>query len=325
MPIYQTDFTPNFRWRNPHLQTIWPAKTRRVFIPKRTDHWVTLSDGDQILLESMHHESEQESEIGVLLIHGLSGSADSPYILGLQKKLSAAGYASVAMNMRGAKEPNNRARTYHSGSSDDVSEIVRYLSDLYPNRQWIAIGFSLGGNVLLKYLGESANNHLKTAVAVSVPLRLDVCASHLDTGISRIYRGHLLKELRRYQSERYRFLKKSHPEQAEVLSSVPYNKKFTSFWDYDHQVVAPLNGFESAEDYYQKCSSRYYLNTITTPTLIIQATDDPFMNKEVLPREGELSHAVTLELNSYGGHVGFYTGSEYYVEERILEWIGCII
>ena len=278
-----------------------------------------MADGDRLLLEVV----EGDSAIGVLLLHGLSGSADSQYIIGLQNLFHRHGIYSIAMNHRGAKSPNDRARGYHSGASDDVAEAVGYVSQHYAKRCWYAIGFSLGGNVLLKYLAEHPQNPLCGAFAVSVPLRLDICATQLDTGFSRVYRQHLLSELRHYQMRKYAHLAEHFPDEAKKLATVPYDKAFNSFWDYDHDIIAPLHGYASAEDYYARASSGPMLHNVATPTRILHALDDPFMTEAVLPAADTLSPQVDMEITRFGGHVGFYAGDgKYYVEQRVAQWLG---
>ena len=279
-------------------------------------------DGDEILLEFCDDARTSTKSLGILLMHGLSGSADSQYIVGLQNMFNAANIFSVAINFRGAKSPNKLARGYHSGASGDLKQVVQFLTEQYPHIRWLTIGFSLGGNVLLKYLGENRGNPLEGAFAVSVPLRLDICADRLDKGFSKIYRSHLLRQLRDYQLRKHQFLGEHHPEQANILETTGFDKRHRSFREYDDAIIAPLHGFDSADDYYQKCSSRFFLNNIDTPTYILQSLDDPFMSEAVIPDSGELAPSVTLELSNFGGHVGFYQGNgQFYTEKRIIDWI----
>ena len=293
---------------------------RRQKTPPRIAHWMQTADGDKILLEEV--VAPGNNTHAVLLIHGLSGSADSQYIIGLQNLFLRQGITSIAMNFRGAKTPNNMARGYHSGASDDVGEVVNHLQQTFPEHHWHAMGFSLGGNALLKYLAENTNNPLHSATAVSVPLQLAICASQLDQGLSRVYRNHLLAEMHLYLQRKHQHLITAAPTQAKLLAQTPFTKKFSSFWEFDHEIIAPLHGFASAQDYYTRCSSGSLLKNIQTPTHILQALDDPFMTAEVLPRENELAKNVTLELSECGGHVGFYHGGgEYYVEELALQML----
>jgi len=334
MPIIQSPFKPPLLWRNRHLQTLWPSLLRKPVVPERAPSLLTTRDGDEILLETLPPEPDKEGgqadspqpqaqardKQAVLLIHGLSGSADSQYIVGLQVMLAAMGVMSVAMNFRGVKSPNNLAAGYHSGSSDDIGEVVDHLQQTHPEQQWHAMGFSLGANSLLKYLGEQPSNPLHSALAVSAPLDLAACSTRIDQGFSKVYRNHLLAELSQYFEKKHQHLTLENPAQAEILAATPFSKKFSSFWDFDHQIVAPLHGFSSAEDYYQRCSGLQFLPKIETPTHILISRDDPFLSADSIPHADQLSTAVTLEVSEYGGHVGFIGGrGSYYIEELVRE------
>ena len=222
MPIVNSEFTPPRPWRNAQLQTICPSLFRNPTIPHRTPVLMPTDDGDEILLEFCGDATISAKSVGILLIHGLSGSADSQYIVGLQNVSNEANIFSVAMNFRGAKAPNKMARGYHSGASGDLKQVVQFLTQQYPHIRWLTIGFSLGGNVLLKYLGENQGNPIEGAFAVSVPLRLDICADRLDRGFSRIYRAHLLRQLRAYQLRKHQFLSEHYPEQASILETTGF-------------------------------------------------------------------------------------------------------
>jgi predicted alpha/beta-fold hydrolase len=249
-------------------------------------------------------------------------------MVGLQAALLDAGYASVALNFRGCSgTPNNTWRAYHSGETEDLEWVLKTLRSRYPGRSLLAVGFSLGGNVLLKYLGEAGvTSLLDAAVAVSVPLRLDWCATRLDQGLSRIYRNRLITELKTYVLHKHRHLKVlGKAEDAEKIEALGSLKPVRSFWDYDHQVVARLYGFESAEDYYAKSSSFGYLKGIQTPTLLIQALNDPFLVPGMTPKDSDHSKALTVESPRSGGHVGFVGGDwpwrpDYWIERRILDY-----
>jgi len=185
------------------------------------------------------------------------------------------------------------------------------------------MGFSLGANSLLKYLGEQPSNPLHSALAVSAPLNLAACSTRIDQDFSRAYRNHLLAELSQYFERKHQHLITKSPAQAEILAATPYSKKFASFWDFDHHIVAPLHGFNSAADYYQRCSGLQFLPNIRTPTHILISRDDPFLSADSLPSAEQLSPAVTLEISEYGGHVGFIGGRDcYYIEALVRELLG---
>lgn len=269
----------------------------------------------------------------VLLLHGLSGSSRSIYIRGMQLALGRMGWRSVALNFRGCSgHPNNTAKCYHSGETSDVDFVYRWISARYPERPVAVVGFSLGGNVLLKWLGEQgAASDVLAAVAVSAPLQLNLCADRLDRGLSRFYRNALLTELKTFIDWKRAHLSQSGRwNEAGRLAALGDLSGIRSFWEYDDRVVARLYGFKDAADYYQSASARAYLKTIQRPTLILHACNDPFMTPSVLPDASELSLNVRLEVSREGGHVGFVGGSwpgrpRYWLEERIPAYLAAAL
>jgi predicted alpha/beta-fold hydrolase len=190
------------------------------------------------------------------------------------------------------------------------------------------VGFSLGGNVLLKWLGEQGKNvSLFAATAVSVPLVLSECANKLDNGFSRLYRASLLRELKQYVRLKLKYLVMlGQTNEAEKLSQLGNLDNITSFWQYDDRVIARLYNFIDVNDYYTRASSRQFLKTISVPTLLIQAADDPFMTSKVIPKQNELSASVLMEVTESGGHVGFISSinpfkAHYWLEQRIPEFL----
>ena len=254
----------------------------------------------------------------VLLLHGLEGSLDSHYTGGLLDCLKAHGYTAGLMYFRGRSgEPNRLARSYHSGDTGDLDYVVRHLQTRHPQQALALVGFSLGGNVLLKWLGEQGTSaQITTAVAVSVPFDLDAAARQLDSGLSRIYRRHLLSKLR--ESIRLK------ANVAPVSFPLSQLSRLRTFHAFDNAITAPLHGFKDVYDYYQQSSSKQFLAQIRTPTLILQSVDDPFLPPGALPGGHELSDDITLELSSHGGHVGFVAGNSpgtahYWLEQRIVQ------
>jgi len=314
-------FKPAWWLRGAHGQTLWPALFRRQPpLPVRRERLPT-QDGDFIELDWC---GEGDGPV-VILLHGLAGSSRSSYIVGLQHALLGRGLRSVAMNFRGCGgSPNDTARCYHSGDTRDLDHLCTEIRRRHPGLALAAAGFSLGGNVLLKWLGtEGREAGLAAAVAVSVPLQLNLCADRMDAGFSKVYRNQLLKELKAYVRWKIRHLRRTgKAQEAEKLERLGDLSSIRSFWEYDGQVVAALYGFKDARDYYEQSSSRQYLKSIATPTLIIHSRDDPFMTPGVIPAPDELSPAVRLELTAGGGHVGFISGpipgfARYWLEQRI--------
>ncbi|MHC6227897.1 hydrolase [Pseudomonas sp. X10] len=326
MPSLTATFRPAIGLSNPHLQTLWGPLWRKLPELHRTRERLWLADGDFLDLD-WHGPHEADTPL-VLVLHGLTGSSNSPYVKGLQQALQARGWASVALNWRGCSgEPNLLPRCYHSGASEDLAEAIRHLRAQRPLAPLYAVGYSLGGNVLLKYLGESGSaSHLEAAAAVSVPFRLDQCADRIGLGFSKVYQAHFMREMLAYvQQKQQHFRDKGHHEALAALERLGPLRKLRTFWDFDGKVTAPLNGFSDAHDYYRRSSSRYYLGQNRTPTLIIHSSDDPFVFSHSLPSASELAPQTCFELHDRGGHVGFVDGSlrnpGYYLERRIPQWL----
>lgn len=318
-------FHPAWWLPGPHLQTLWPPLLRKQPALPRQRERIELSDGDFIDLDWCNPRELSGGPL-TLILHGLTGSSDSPYAWGLQRYLLQKGLPSVVMHFRGASgEPNRHARMYHSGDTADVKQIAHLLIE----RGWstlFAAGYSLGGNVLLKWLGETGRrNPLKAAVAVSVPFELKLSAETMDLGFSRVYRNEMLDKLKATIESKRQWAKTHDQHVYETLQALGDVRRHQTFRDYDQNVVAPLNGFLGADDYYQKCSSRAFVPNIHIPTLIIHSVDDPIMVPQVIPKPDELPAGVTLELYPQGGHVGFVSGKipfrpEYWLEQRVWEY-----
>ncbi|MBA1188313.1 hydrolase [Pseudomonas entomophila] len=326
MPVESSSFRPAIGLSNPHLQTLWGPFIRRQPGLTRTRERLWLADGDFLDLD-WHGPHSAQAPV-VVVLHGLTGSSQSPYVIGLQRALAALGWVSVAVNWRGCSgEPNRLARSYHSGISEDLAQVVDHLRSARPLAPLYAVGYSLGGNVLLKYLGEQGSDSgLRAAVAVSVPFRLDQCADRIALGFSRVYQAHFMRELSAHLSAKHDYLRQQgQMDGLAALERLGPLGRMRTFWDFDGKVTAPLNGFDSAQDYYRRASSRYYLGQIETPTLIIQAHDDPFIFAHSLPTAEELAPGTSFELHERGGHVGFVEGSvrrpTYYLERRIPQWL----
>ncbi|MFZ2451058.1 MAG: hydrolase [Methylovulum miyakonense] len=325
--LIKTSFKPAWWLRNGHLQTLFPALLRRkTNVPQLWRERLVTPDGDFLDID---HCGTGTGPL-VILLHGLTGSSDSGYIKGLQVVFLRQGWRSVVLNFRGCSgEPNNKARCYHSGETEDIHFVYETLRQREPNTPFAAIGFSLGGNVLLKWLGEQGGRlALSAAVAVSVPLLLNLCASKLDKGFSKLYRANLLDGLKTYMRLKLAHLERNgHHAEAEKIRRLGDCSKISSFWQYDDVVVAGLHGFKDVHDYYQRSSSRQFLQHIKVPTLVIQADDDPFMTPAVLPAIDELSAHVRLEITRGGGHVGFVAQHglfkpRYWLEQRIPAFLG---
>jgi hypothetical protein len=303
--------------RNPHLQTLWLRLFQRnIRVQIRRERW-ELPDGDFLDLDFTLNDSGPV----VLVLHGLQGSIRSPYAAGILNALSAGGYRGVLMHFRGcSEEPNRLPRLYHSGETGDAAYVIEQLRMRFPDTPIAAIGYSLGGNALLKLLGETgANSPIKTAIAISAPLLLDVCANRINTGFSKLYQRYLLKSMIAVCLQKH----KTRPLPGINIDAV---KNSRSFWDFDNELTSKIHGFKDVHDYYQRSSARQYLKDIRIPTLIIHAEDDPFTTEKVIPNADELSPTVTVEVSRHGGHVGFITGNspfrmKCWLEERIVSYL----
>ena len=312
--ITESAFRPAWWLPGAHLQTLYPSLLRRRTAPALQRQRVELADGDFVDIDWTALAGRPR----ILVLHGLEGALDSHYCGALLGRLAREGYQAGLLYFRGRSgEPNRLARSYHSGDTADLDFVMRLLGKSAATRVTAAIGFSLGGNVLLKWLGEQGERvALQTAIAISVPFELDAAARRLQQGLSRIYRDHLLARL--LQSARIKARLHAPPiplQQFHLLRS---------FHAFDNAVTAPLHGFRDVDDYYRRSSCRQFLQAIRVPVLILQARDDPFLPATALPTTEELGACVTLELSARGGHVGFVSGTcpgkaGYWLEQRILQ------
>ncbi len=319
--IIETTFKPAWWLTNPHAQTIYPKLMRRLQAPiDRTEH-LELPDGDFIELLWADAGLSLETPL-VIFLHGLTGGVTSPYVAGQLNAFNRAGWRAVLIHFRGSgQEPNRLPRLYHSGETGDLHVVIQVLANREPTTKKAVVGFSLGGNVLLKWLGEQGKQaFVDAAVAVSVPFLLNVVADKMNQGFSRIYQTHLLKKMHQMFSKKL----EKYPETCDIYSNQA--DSVSCFWTFDDRITAPLHGFPHVHAYYRESSSRQYLSAIATPTLIIHSLDDPFMTASVVPCLDELSSDIILELSPKGGHVGFISGNRlgkpiYWLDQRIPEFL----
>jgi predicted alpha/beta-fold hydrolase len=243
----------------------------------------------------------------VLVVHGLEGSARRRYVTNACGELHARGLRPVAMNLRGCSgEPNRALHYYHSGKTDDPEYVLEMVRTRYPERRVGALGFSLGGNVLLKLMGERADGGVglvDAAVAMSVPYDLaEGCALLERSAMGKAYSTYFLRSLvKKLEWKADRLGRVVDLDAARAARTI---------WEFDDRVTAPLHGFESAADYYEVSSSLRYLAGVRTPTLLLHAVDDPFLPPRCIPaREADMSPALQLVLHRRGGHVGFLEGT----------------
>jgi len=320
-----TQFTAATGLSNPHLQTLAPRFIRKkaLFEPI----WQTLDtpDGDFLDLawsEDKDAEGAKNKPLFVLF-HGLEGCFYSPYANGLMNAFAKQGWLSVMMHFRGCSgKPNKLARAYHSGEVKDARLFLEYLNQLFPQKKKVAVGISLGGNMLANYLAEYADEPLLDAASiVSAPLDLSACSERIEQGFSKLYKTYLLNSLKRNA------LRKHHLLKGELDLSYQSIKRVTRLYEFDDLITAPLHGFKDAEDYYQRCSGIHRLQEIRLPTQIIHAKDDPFMTDAVIPHF-VLPDNIDYRLLEQGGHVGFVSGSvlkpRFWLEETLPAYYQCL-
>ncbi len=308
-------FKPAWWLRNSHLQTLWPAVLRKRKLKanvKLLRERLELPDGDFLDLDWINKEAKGPI---VIILHGFEGSVNSHYAKGMLSTINQHGWRGVFMHFRGCSGVHNRlSRSYHSGDTSDLAYIVDTLKRREPETELAAIGYSLGGNVLLKWLGETGKlNPLKAAIAVSVPFELKKAAKRIDMGFSKFYQWYFLRCLRGRLQQKFNAVPP--PLDPSFLYSVATIREF------DNSFTAPLYGFRDADEYYNASSSRQFLRFIHVPTLLLHAKDDPFMTEDVIPAAHEISPMVKLEVTECGGHVGFVSGKYpwrpvYWLEER---------
>jgi predicted alpha/beta-fold hydrolase len=312
-----------------HLQTIWSRLTRSRRLVRFSREVLATPDDDDLVLD---HTPGPSGAPRVLLLHGLEGSAHSFYAQGIAALVARAGWRGTVINFRScARDPtrlearlsNRRPRLYHSGETADFHFAVNQLADREPAAPLYAIGVSLGGNVLLKWLGETgAASPIRAAATISVPYDLAAASRFLERRVGLFYVRHFLATLR--------------AKGLDVVSRFPHEtghidpdrlRRARTFRDIDDCLTAPLHGFASADDYYAQSSSLGFLSRIQVPTLCISAGDDPLIPAESVERARRAaSPQVTFELTRRGGHAGFVTGPwpwrpRYWAEERAFAWL----
>ncbi|MDX1512614.1 MAG: hydrolase [Gammaproteobacteria bacterium] len=308
----RSGFSPAWWLPSAHLQTLWPALFRIAPRPVTQRERVELPDGDFLDLDWMPGGGQRTA----LILHGLEGGSRSHYARSMLAALHRNGWRAGVMHFRGCSGPLNRlARNYHSGDTGDLEYVVRRLRRRQPSGPLALVGYSLGGNVLLKWLAERGGSApVAAAVAVSVPFSLEAVATRLSVGASRLYQWRLLNDLRRKMHKKLR--QRPMPISAQDIDAG------SDFFGFDDHVTAPLHGFRDAVTYYRECSCGPFLGQIERPTLIIHALDDPFMWPDAVPSPDTVSRHVRLEVSARGGHVGFVSGGtplrpRYWLDDRI--------
>ncbi|WP_448518298.1 YheT family hydrolase [Rhodoflexus sp.] len=310
---------PAYFFSNPHLQTVIPSLFRKVKGIAYQRERINTPDGDFLDLDW----AKQGSNKLVIVTHGLEGSSERHYVKGLVKALYKNGWDGLGWNCRSCSgEPNRLPRFYHHGDTPDLDNVVQHaIAKGYEHI--LLAGFSLGGSMTLKYLGERGANlasQIKKGLAVSVPCDLASCGEELAKPAKLFYTNKFLRRLERKIKLKSRLM----PQQIRYEDF----KKVKVFRDFDNIYTAPLHGFRDADDYYQSVSSINFLDGIRVPTLLINALNDPFLTEACFPRQqAEKNPFLHLEMTTQGGHVGFQLPgtNETYVERRAREWVSDLL
>lgn len=315
------DFSPAWLLRNRHVQTLWGKLARKLpAAPTRLERWNT-PDGDFI---ELHRISGEPGSPRLVILHGLEGTIRSHYAQGLLHEANRRGWGADLLIFRSCGSEMNQARRfYHSGETTDIAFVMDGLVAAEPGRAILAAGVSLGGNVLLKYLGERGEAvppQLKAAAAVSVPFDLASSSIQIQRGFARLYQWHFMRSLRRKAAAKL--------EQYPDIAPAETIAGLRTMYDFDDAVTAPLHGFADADDYYRRSSSIGWLHGIRRPTLLLSARDDPFLPAEVFDRVREIAARntwLTLDFHPRGGHAGFIAGEgrrlKYFAEQRVCDFL----
>ncbi|MDU8886269.1 alpha/beta fold hydrolase [Yeosuana sp. MJ-SS3] len=316
MPIVPSSYKPPFIFRNGTLSTVYSGLFRQPIKINQKRERLTLSDDDFLDLDWSF--SKEKTNKLIILLHGLGGNAQRHYMTGNAKLFNENNIDAVCVNFRGCSgEDNLKYRTYHSGETEDLNEIINHIISTNKYREIFIKGFSLGGNVVLKYLGERITipNQIKACIAISVPCDLNGASLEL----------HKFKNLPYHEMFRFQLKSSLKQKQKKYPELISYSdiKAIKTLKDFDDIYTSKAHGFKDALDYYEKCSSLQFLYNIKIPTLIINAKNDSFLSPECFPiKEAKGNANLFLEIPEYGGHVGFFSQDNiFYNEKRALDFI----
>ena len=324
MPVRSGAYFPPYKapllLRSGHLQTVWASQIRRVEPPPYSRERIDLPDGDFLDLDWLRADEQARAARAVVISHGLEGDAYRPYVRGMVRAFARRGVDALAWNYRGCSgEPNRLVQAYHSGSTGDLAAVVDYALGLGYERVDL-VGFSLGGNITLRYLGEGGSEldeRVGRAAAFSVPVDLASSSRYLNRPAAAPYMRYFLGKLARKVEEKAELF----PEQV----SVEGLREMRSFAEFDDRYTAPWHGFRDAEHYWAESSALPVLRDIDRRTLLVNAADDPLLPQSCYPvYETGMNPKVRLEIPKWGGHVGFVEFREdglYWSERRALSFV----
>ena len=310
MPVLASDYNPTFIFKNGHLSTVYSGLFRRIEGLEQQRERLELADGDFIDLDWSY--SKTKSEKVVILLHGLEGNAQRPYITGSAKAFNVAGIDACAVNFRGCSGETNRLfRSYHSGATEDLDAVVQCILKQKKYTEIYIKGVSLGGNMAMKYAGEERvlPPEVKAVIGVSAPCNLHSSLKELMSPKNYLYAKRFKKHL----------VEKLYPKQKMFPDSISLSdiSSVKTLKDFDDIYTSRAHGFKNAIDYYEKCSCRQFLPNIKIPSLIINAKNDSFLGEECYPyTEAEKNRNLYLKVPEFGGHVGFIAPSNIYYSEK---------
>jgi uncharacterized protein len=311
-------FKPAWWLRGRHAQTLWSSVMRRIPLDSRRER-IEVPDGDFIDLDWVG-----DSGPIVVVLPGLQGDVRSSHVRVLLRECLRRGWRGVLLNYRGRVEPNRLPHSYHCGMTCDLDYLAHELRRREPETRVATVGYSVGANICLKWLGECGQRGLDppvaAAVGVSVPFHLGVVAKKIEGGFSRIYQHHLLKSLRGDLRRKMAVVDVGLQLTGREI------RRLTTFFKFDDRVSSPLGGFDGAEDYYDKTRSDKLLPHVCVPTLILNARDDPFVPTYLIPKKQNVSEQVTLEISNHGGHLGFISGrwpwsARFWLDTRVPDFL----
>ncbi len=310
-----SEYKPPFPLKNGHLQTIYPAFFRKVNTPAKQRVRLDTPDDDFLDVDVINNNSDTM----VIISHGLEGSSERPYITGMVKEMVAAGFDTGAWNFRSCSGEINRQHiVYHSGATYDLATVVEYFAPYYQNI--FLVGFSLGGNLTLKYLGEDPHPKVSGGVTLCTPMDLSKGARHIQNGWNKLYEKRFLKSLQKKVVIKHQ----QFPDKVNIEKLA----KVRNLLDFDNYFTGPIHGFKDAEDYYQQSSSRFFIRSISVPTLIINPLNDPLLTEICFDRDFITENdSVNLLTPKQGGHCGFpvYGDKTNWAEIKTREFIQSVI
>jgi len=318
MPVIKSSYRAPLYFFNGHLQTIIPSLFREVPGVQYQRERLNTPDGDFLDLDWCRIKTATNKL--VILSHGLEGDANRPYIKGMVQAMNQAGFHALAWNFRSCSgEPNKLLQSYHMGATDDLKLMIEYVLNQNQLQEIYLVGFSMGGNITLNYVGqqpEQLPQQIKKAVVFSVPCHISSASRKMAQFENRVYMQRFLKSLRKKLTAKAALMP--------TTMTLDGYQRLRTFPEFDERYTAPIHGFKDAHDYYTKCSSKQYLPNIRIPTLLVNAQNDPFLSAECFPvKEAEANPYLFLEMPKDGGHVGFvknYRQHKYYSEQRAVEF-----